>query len=172
MPRQCTVCSHKRRKQIEAALMGGVPIRKVAESFNVGYGSVNRHKTKCVTLAISTKVKTLDKKEVEKNVLSGSNILKKLEKLTTNLDDLRKKAAEDKQYSASIAAVKEQIRMGENLLQRAESLKEFEETQGNKDSIYKEDLPGEIKQMVNTILNDPDLERDEVEAEYEYVSES
>ncbi len=180
MPRACTVCNHEKRKQIEKAIINGVSLRKTAKQFNVSPAAVDRHKNKCVTLVIHKVVKAVvitqeektAKQAEQKNILSGHHILGNLQKLTDNLDELRKKAAKDKQYSASINAVKEQIRMGENLLKRAEALIQFESDQNKTEIDYKEDLPGEIKQMVNTILNDPDIESDEVDAEYEYVSES
>ena len=43
MARSCTICSHPRRRQIDLALIGGIPNRKVAAQFGLTEASVRRH---------------------------------------------------------------------------------------------------------------------------------
>lgn len=41
---RCTVCSHPKRREIEASLASGEPLRKVAEKFEVGRMALQRHR--------------------------------------------------------------------------------------------------------------------------------
>ena len=189
MPRTCTVCKHPKKRKIEGEIFSGTPLRKIATIYGLSTGAVNRHKLKCVSRdlnavkqikKIESKIRAKkikkDQKEQEKeipNILSGISILETLNGLADDLTELRTKAEGNKQYTAAISAVKEQIRMTENLMKRAEELMRFEAEQKNDSDVeYKEDLPDEINQLLNTILNDPDLEADEVEGEYSIVSEN
>ncbi len=44
MPRQCTICTHPDRADIDAALVAGGSIRDVARRFGAGKGAVERHR--------------------------------------------------------------------------------------------------------------------------------
>jgi hypothetical protein len=44
MPRKCTICEHKKRKEIDLALaVDGASFRNIASRFKVGYQSLKRH---------------------------------------------------------------------------------------------------------------------------------
>ena len=40
---RCSICSHKKRKQIDQSVVDGVSYRRIAEMFKVGEKSVERH---------------------------------------------------------------------------------------------------------------------------------
>ncbi len=40
---RCSICSHKKRKQIDQCVTDGVSYRNIAEKFHVGFQSVKRH---------------------------------------------------------------------------------------------------------------------------------
>lgn len=40
---RCSICSHKKRKQIDQCVTDGVSYRNIAEQFQIGYNSVKRH---------------------------------------------------------------------------------------------------------------------------------
>jgi len=44
MPRQCTICTHPDRKQIEQALVSGRSLRNVAEQYGCSATALHRHK--------------------------------------------------------------------------------------------------------------------------------
>src|SRR5262245_42277085 len=46
--RPCETCRHSQRNAIDLALVGGEPLRTVAERFGLSHSSVARHKLKCV----------------------------------------------------------------------------------------------------------------------------
>lgn len=52
MARTCTICSHKQRLRIEAAIASGGSYRHIASQFRVGYKAVERHKEHCMKPAI------------------------------------------------------------------------------------------------------------------------
>ena len=40
---RCSICAHKKRKQIDQCVTDGVSYRNIAEKFHVGFQSVKRH---------------------------------------------------------------------------------------------------------------------------------
>jgi len=45
MPRTCSICAHEDRAEIESALVGGTPYRKIAERFSLSQAALSRHKS-------------------------------------------------------------------------------------------------------------------------------
>jgi hypothetical protein len=64
MPRQCTICTHKKRAQIEKKLAASEPLRKIASQFETNTASLNRHKTNCIGGAL-VKMKTARKAAIK-----------------------------------------------------------------------------------------------------------
>jgi hypothetical protein len=50
MPRNCTVCRHPQRQEIEADLQAGLPYRDVARRYNISKDAVSRHRANHVSL--------------------------------------------------------------------------------------------------------------------------
>lgn len=73
MPRTCTICNHKERAKIEAALVDGASFRHIASQFRVGYKSVERHKENCLTT-------TLAKATEAREIVQGDNLLAELKR--------------------------------------------------------------------------------------------
>ena len=48
MSQTCSICSHNRRKQIEAACASGVSNRRIATQFSTSEAAVRRHKKNCI----------------------------------------------------------------------------------------------------------------------------
>jgi len=44
MPRKCSICTHKKRNEIERDILDSVPFRHIASQFGVSYRAVQRHK--------------------------------------------------------------------------------------------------------------------------------
>ena len=44
MPRRCTVCDHRERDKIDAALVSGAPLRDIAGRHGVSKSALERHK--------------------------------------------------------------------------------------------------------------------------------
>jgi hypothetical protein len=65
MPRNCTVCLHPQRQEIEAELHAGLPYRDIARRHNISKDAVSRHRASHVSLhttpalAIATKIMAL-----------------------------------------------------------------------------------------------------------------
>ncbi len=58
----CTVCTHHQRAEIDAALIGGAPIRIVADRFDLAISSVGRHERghlTAITAAVHARVQAL-----------------------------------------------------------------------------------------------------------------
>jgi len=53
VPPACTICRHKRRAQIEAALVAGESLRHIEKRWGVGYSAVARHKHRCVAPVVA-----------------------------------------------------------------------------------------------------------------------
>lgn len=45
MPRTCTICSHAKREEIDAALVGGESLRNIAQRFGTSTTALHRHKS-------------------------------------------------------------------------------------------------------------------------------
>ena len=50
MPRNCTVCRHPQRQEIEADLQAGLPYRDVARRHSISKDAVSRHRASHVSL--------------------------------------------------------------------------------------------------------------------------
>lgn len=44
MAGKCTICHHKKRKDIDEAILSGSPIRIIADRYGVSLGAINRHR--------------------------------------------------------------------------------------------------------------------------------
>jgi hypothetical protein len=53
MPRTCTVCTHRERGAIDAAILAGTSYRHIASQFGVSYKAVERHKDAHIPAAIA-----------------------------------------------------------------------------------------------------------------------
>lgn len=80
---RCSICSHKKRKQIEQSVADGVSYRRIAKQFGVGEKSVERHVKKG---HIS---KSIEAAAIENKIDQGTKLQQKLD----NAYDLALEAA-------------------------------------------------------------------------------
>jgi hypothetical protein len=52
MPQTCSICTHSDRLQIEASLIAGMSLRRIAAQFGTSDASLRRHKQNCIKPAI------------------------------------------------------------------------------------------------------------------------
>jgi hypothetical protein len=57
MTRSCTTCQHLRRPEIDRRLAAGEPVAQVARDYEINLSSLHRHKTNCLNLASSNRIK-------------------------------------------------------------------------------------------------------------------
>ncbi len=68
----CKVCSHPQKKEINNALINGEPLRKIAEKYGLGHGSVHRHKINHLKTNKTTNLFSDIPKEIKK-IICGEN---------------------------------------------------------------------------------------------------
>ena len=78
MPQTCSICKHKKRNQIEAAVTKGEALRRIATQFETSEAAIRRHKS-CI-------VEVLEKADVKKELATIATVREVLESLT---DDMR-----------------------------------------------------------------------------------
>lgn len=83
MPRQCTICKHKSRHAIDAALVEpGASIRGIARQFRVSDDALTRHVSKG---HIATKIKEAQRAH---EAVAGENLLQRIEKFHKRFGEL------------------------------------------------------------------------------------
>jgi transposase-like protein len=55
--RNCKTCQHLKRPEIDRRLAGGEPVAQVARDYDLNPSSLHRHKTNCLKLGSSNKIK-------------------------------------------------------------------------------------------------------------------
>jgi hypothetical protein len=105
MPRACTVCCHKSRRQIERELLTGRPYRSVAKQFAAAPDAVFRHKRHLP--------RTLVKAEEAKQVAQAESLIEQLKVLNEKARDLAAKAEASGDYRTALLAVRELVRIVE-----------------------------------------------------------
>lgn len=75
MAQVCSICTHKKRQQIEAAIAAGASLRDVAGQFNLSKSAVDRHKKDCIKPIIQ-EVKAIQKLETAITVMGDLDWLR------------------------------------------------------------------------------------------------
>ena len=57
MTRPCSTCQHLKRPEIDRRRVAGEPVAQVARDYNLNLSSLHRHKTNCLKLGSSNKIK-------------------------------------------------------------------------------------------------------------------
>jgi hypothetical protein len=71
----CSICTNKKRAQIEAAIAAGESLRHIASQWNVGYKAVDRHKKNCIP-PILQEVQATQKRETAITVMGDLDWLR------------------------------------------------------------------------------------------------
>ena len=96
----CTVCGHQEIDAINEKLVTGRPINRVAEEYDLGVMSVQRHRKKHLPAEL---LKARALKEAD----SADQLLERVEELYKTALRIMEKAESDKKYAPAVAAVKE-----------------------------------------------------------------
>jgi hypothetical protein len=112
MPRTCTVCSNRRRPEIDAALLSGAAFRNIAQRFRLGAWCVYRHKRQHLAVHL---VKAKDAAEI----LDADRLithLQSLRKETLGVLAAAKRSRDSQMALKAIARAEAQLRLAAELL--------------------------------------------------------
>lgn len=98
MPRTCTICSHPKRAEIEAAIVAGSSYRHISSQFDVGYKSVERHASDHISQEIK------QSKEAEEAAQS-LDVVKQLKHINKIALDILKESHDLKAHELSLKAI-------------------------------------------------------------------
>jgi len=99
MSRRCSICDHSEREAIDALLIGGTPLRNIAERFALSVTSLHRHKAH-----ISQRLR--EAKEAEES-LSASRLLGDLRRLQAKALELLARAEYYQDLRGALACIRE-----------------------------------------------------------------
>lgn len=100
MSRNCTICIHMNRLQIDRALAQGQSIPKISKEFNVAEHSLRNHRDNHLSRQL---LQAMSKKEV----MEGMNILNDIEDLITRTKNILDMAEDKKRYGLALGAIRE-----------------------------------------------------------------
>ncbi len=109
MNTRCSVCQHPSRAQIEAAHVGGLPLREIGKKFDRSKTTIAKHLKKCVPAAVQ---KALDAKN-DREVEAGDAILQEIESLKSESKRLQALAEKKKDYRTAMSAIEKLTRLVE-----------------------------------------------------------
>ncbi len=99
MPRKCSICIHKKRNEIENALLENKSFRHIASQFGINYRSLQRHKKNGHIAESLIKAHEIDK------IVNADDLLVKILHLQKETLVVLSEAKEIKDYSTILAAV-------------------------------------------------------------------
>jgi hypothetical protein len=117
VPRVCTVCSHERISDINAALLRNEAYRAIAKRFGASESAIYRHQQEHLPKAL---VKATEASEVAQ----ADTLIGKITQLEQEARRLGKKAEDSGDLRAAMAAVRELVRIVELLAKLQGELKE------------------------------------------------
>ena len=100
MPKQCPVCVHTERQEIETALLGSATLPELAKRFSLPFWSLYRHKQRHLP---STLLKAREAQEVAR----ADNLLDQVKYLQSKALDLLDKAEAAGELRTALAGVRE-----------------------------------------------------------------
>lgn len=98
MPRQCSVCVHTDRQEIETALIAETPYREITRRFSVSKDALSRHKADHLPAKI---IQAADAAEQ----LGASNLLARLRTINAETADVLKAAKETADHELRLKAI-------------------------------------------------------------------
>jgi hypothetical protein len=98
MSRTCTICSHEKRAEIEAAIVSGMANRPIASQFGVGYKSVERHASEHIKEAVQ-QAKAAKEEEY------GQSVAEQLAYVNKITREILKRSNDDKKDGMSLLAI-------------------------------------------------------------------
>ncbi len=127
MPRTCSVCKDKNRKEIETAILSGQSLRAIASQYEPCRSAITRHRDNCLNKGV---IENADQEKVKTASKLANNIIdnqiktledeednwSELEIMKKDLKDIQKEAKEKGNFTSAIAAIREQSRIYEIIL--------------------------------------------------------
>lgn len=108
MPRTCSVCTHKQRDQIDAALVNGESATKISAKYRVTDDALNRH---CQSHIPALIVKAHDAHAIA----TADDLLDQLGNLANDARRIKNECEEIKDYRTALAGIRELVRILELL---------------------------------------------------------
>ena len=115
MPMTCTICRHPEREAIDAALVAGESLRDIAGRTGTSRSALARHKAEHLPASLALA------KDAEE-VAHGDGLLARLRGLESDAARIGRKAERVSDFSAALAAIREQTRLITLLLEVAGEL--------------------------------------------------
>lgn len=97
MPRVCTVCTHPKRGEIDAALVAGEAYRHIAARFGISTGALQRHREHLP--------KQLVKAQEQEDVRQALDVIRQLRLINGATLNILKQASEQKDGDLALKAV-------------------------------------------------------------------
>ncbi|MCP4373210.1 MAG: hypothetical protein GY797_34665 [Deltaproteobacteria bacterium] len=97
---KCTVCAHKKRKQIEKEIMRGIPHTKIAKNHNLNNQAIRYH-------SVNHLPRQLMKNEETKNLLHGKDLLQNVNELINRTKSILDGAENKKLPFVRLSAIRE-----------------------------------------------------------------
>jgi hypothetical protein len=100
MPRQCTVCGHEQRQEIEAALIAETPYREITRRYRVSKDALSRHKSDHLPVHLS-------KAKEAAEVAQADDLLAELRGLRAKAHELLTAAEKQGDLRTALAGIRE-----------------------------------------------------------------
>jgi vacuolar-type H+-ATPase subunit H len=171
MPRQCSVCAHSKREEIDAELLSGTPLRSIADRFGPSKSALIRHRQNCLSEIVNSVITAAEKKnkklveegtgrilgEQERALTSGVDAISRLEGLMADAKYIQGKAERSDNYHAALLAIDKQAKLFEVVLKM---MSEAREREKEKDREWEREWE-ELKKIIFSVFNNHPEARDE-----------
>ncbi|MEO5328096.1 MAG: hypothetical protein H7829_07605 [Magnetococcus sp. THC-1_WYH] len=117
MARPCSVCAHKRRADIDQALVAGETFRALSRQYTLSKDALRRHKQEHLPKAMAEAQKAVD-------VAYGDNLLDYLGTLRKEAHEIKNKAEKKGNFTAALGGIRELVRIVELLAKMRGELQE------------------------------------------------
>lgn len=97
---KCEVCTHPDKNVIEERMLTGVSVRKIADEFDIGRMSVQRHRHNHLPHSL---VKSKKLQEMQ----AADDLVTRIESLYEKAIEIIRLAQQDKKYQPAVSAIKE-----------------------------------------------------------------
>lgn len=142
MPQACSICTRADRLQIEAAIVRGVALRRVASQFGTSDATLRRHKQHCMQVAIAAVQEEQRVVQAEQTARSGWNVLSEMQWLHEETHKLyqevsgsdsgkggKKEEGDPRLALATLGEIRKQTQLFGELLKGAEEASQQEREQ-------------------------------------------
>lgn len=99
MARTCTICAHKKREQIDQALVAGDSIRTISHNFKVSEDALKRHKKSHISKAL------IQSKQAE-TITKADDLFSEINKYKDRLDETIRQAEDTGDFKACMTGFK------------------------------------------------------------------